>query len=62
MLNVLPEDSKKLKCRNSMCKIQTNNCKCGKVVNQDFRTNFLGDCECGMTFFKNDKNGTLEWA
>ena len=42
VLNVLLEDSKKLKCRNSMCKTQTNNCKCGKVVNQDFRTNFLG--------------------
>ena len=43
VLNVglLPEDSKKLKCKNSMCKIQTINCKCGKVANQDFKTNFL---------------------
>ena len=44
VLNVglLPEDSKTLKCRNSMCKIQTINCECGKVANQDFKTNFLG--------------------
>ena len=62
VLNVLPEASKKLKCRNSLCKIQIINCNCGKVVNQDFQNISFWDCECGMKFLKNDENGTLEYT
>ena len=62
MSNVLPEDNKKLKCRNSMCKIQTINCNCGKVVNQDFENKSFWDYECGMNFLKNDDIGTLKYA
>ena len=62
VLNVLPEASIKLKCRNSLCKIQIINCNCGKVVNQDFQNTSFWDCECGMKFLKNDENGTLEYT